>query len=89
MSEKNRDKIMDRERDTEKTKRGIERGRKERDCNDMIPKKGIADFYTKKGKKVENDQKWNCFRKSNESEIIYVLISSAIFTYLFTFLLDK
>ena len=39
----------------------------------------------KKGKKVENDQKWNCFRKSNESEIIYVLISSAIFTYL----LDK
>ena len=40
MSERNRDIIMDRERDTEKTKRGIERGRKERDCNDMIPKKG-------------------------------------------------
>ena len=39
MSKKNRDKIMDRERDTEKTKRGIERKRKERDCNDMIPKK--------------------------------------------------
>ena len=40
MSERNRDKIMDRERDAEKTKGGIERGGKERDCNDMIPKKG-------------------------------------------------
>ena len=85
MSERNRDIIMDRERDTEKTKRGIERRRKERDCNDMIPKKGNKDYYGKKGMKVENDQKWNCSRKSNESEIIYVLISSAIIT----FLLDK
>ena len=31
MSERNRDKIMDRGRDTEKTKGGIERGGKERD----------------------------------------------------------
>ena len=85
MSERNKDIIMDRERDTEKTKRGIERRRKERDCNDMIPKKGDCRLLRKKNKKVENDQKWNCFRKSNESEVIYVLISSVMFT----FLLDK
>ena len=48
MSERNRDKIMDRERDTEKTKGGIERGRKERDCNDMVPKKGYDRLPRKK-----------------------------------------
>ena len=69
MSERNRDKIMERERDTEKTKRGIERGGKERDCNDMIPKKGNDRLPRKKIKKVENDQKWDCFRKSNESRL--------------------
>ena len=45
-------------------------------------RKIIADYYEKKGKKVENDQKWNCFRNSNESEIIYVLTLSAVFTFL-------
>ena len=51
MSERNRDKILDRERDTEKTKRGIERRRKERDCNDMIPKKGNCRLLRKKIRK--------------------------------------
>ena len=48
MSERNRDKILDRERDTEKTKRGIERGRKERDCSNLIPKKGNDRLLRKK-----------------------------------------
>ena len=63
MSERNRDIIMDRERDTEKTKRGIERGRKERDCNDMIPKKGNDRLPHKKREESRERSKMELFQK--------------------------